>query len=94
MKIWGEVPKITGIYGNTGKAEKLSKSQSVASKKDQLTLSGPARDFTVAMKALRNVPDIRRDKVEAILERINRGEYNVSAEDVAAKITELMMKGF
>jgi len=94
MKIWGEVPKITGIYGNAGKAEKLSKSQSVASKKDQLTLSGPARDFTVAMKALRNVPDIRRDKVEAILERINRGEYNVSAEDVAAKITELMMRGF
>lgn len=94
MKIWGDVPKITGIYGNTGATEKLPKSHAVASKKDQLTLSGPARDFSVAMKALRDVPDIRKDKVDAILERINRGEYAVSAKDVAAKITELMMRGF
>ena len=44
------------------------------------------------MKALRDVPDIRRDKVEALSERIEKGEYSVSSEDVAARIMEMMMK--
>lgn len=92
MKIWGEVPKVSGIYGNAGKVENLSKNHFVASRKDELTLSGPARDFSVVMKAVREVPDIRKDKVDAILEKMNNGEYSVSAKEVATKITDLMLK--
>lgn len=92
MKIWGDIPKVTGIYGNAGKTEKLSGKNTVASRKDELTLSGSAKDFSVVMKALRDVPDIRRDKVEALSERIEKGEYSVSSEDVAARIMEMMMK--
>lgn len=92
MKIWGEIPKVTGIYGNAGKTEKVSKSYSAASRKDELTLSGPARDFSIVMKALREVPDIREDKVESLLKRIESGEYTVPAGDVAARISEIMLK--
>ena len=92
MKIWGDIPKVTGIYGNVGKTEKLSGRNTVVSRKDELTLSGPAKDFSVVMKALRDVPDIRKDKVEALSERIGKGEYSVPAEDVAARIMEMMIK--
>ncbi|HOJ40819.1 MAG TPA: flagellar biosynthesis anti-sigma factor FlgM [Thermoclostridium sp.] len=92
MKIWGDIPKVTGVYGNAGKTEKLTKNQSVASRKDELTLSGSARDFSIVMKALRNVPDIRRDKVDAISQKMESGEYSVPAEDVAARIAEMMLK--
>jgi len=91
MKIWGDIPKVSGIYGNSGKAEKLWRNNSVASRKDELTLSGSARDFSVVLKALRDVPDIRMDKVEAISKKIESGEYSVPAEDVAAKIVEMML---
>jgi len=91
MRIWGDIPKVTGVYGNAGKTEKLARSQSAASRKDELTLSGSARDFSIVMKALKDVPDIRKDKVEAISKKIESGEYSVPAEDVAAKIVEMMM---
>jgi len=91
MKIWGDIPKISSIYGNAGITEKVSKSHAVASRKDELTLSGSARDFSVVLKALKNVPDVRKDKVEAISKKIENGEYSVPAEDVAARIVEMMM---
>jgi Anti-sigma-28 factor, FlgM. len=47
--------------------------------------------FSVVLKALKNVPDVRKDKVEAISKKIENGEYSVPAEDVAARIVEMMM---
>ena len=38
------------------------------------------------MNAVKNAPDIRMDKVNEISAKIERGEYNVSGEDIAAKI--------
>lgn len=86
MKIWGNVPKVSGVYSNTNKIEKSSKISEVASKKDELTISGTAKDFNVVMKALKQIPDIRQDKVDEISRKIERGEYSVSASDVAERI--------
>ena len=58
----------------------------MASRKDELTISGVAKDFTVAMKALKRVPDIRQDRVNEILQKMENDEYSVSAENVAKKI--------
>ncbi len=90
MKIWGNIPKVSGVYGNTSKIDKLSRVSEVASKKDELTISGTAQDFNVVMKALRQVPDVRQEKVNDILQKMEHREYSVTSRDVAAKIVEAM----
>lgn len=56
--------------------------------KDQLELSEVAKDFQVALKAFRNLPEIREDKVNAIKEKMKQGTYQVSGKEVADKILE------
>lgn len=86
MKIWGNIPKVSGVYGNSGKFSKPSKVGEVTSKKDEFSISGTAKDFSSVMKILRQVPDIRQDKVDEIKQKIERGQYSVKASDVAEKI--------
>lgn len=88
MKILGDIPKVSGVYGNAGKIGKPSKVGEVSSKKDEFSISGTAKDFTNVMKALRQIPDIRQDRVEEIKQKIELGEYSVKASDVADRIVE------
>ncbi len=45
------------------------------------------------VKALvKNAPDIRREKIEALKEKIAKGEYEVSGEKIAGKIIEDIIK--
>lgn len=90
MKIWGNIPKVSGVYGNTSKIDKPSRVGEVSSKKDELTISGAAKDFNVVMKALRKVPDIRQDKVNDISQKMERGEYSVESSEVADKIVDAL----
>lgn len=92
MKIWGDVPKVSGIYGNAGKIEKATKKDAVASRKDELTISGAAKDFSMVMKALKNIPDIRQEKVSEISTKMESGNYSVSPRDVSAKIADMINK--
>ena len=60
----------------------------VLSKKDELSISGTAKDFSIAMKAVRQIPDVRQEKVNEIIQKMQRGEYSVKASEVAEKILE------
>ena len=90
MKIWGNVPKVSGVYNTTNKIERTAKVGGVASKKDELTISGAAKDFSVVMKALRQVPDVRQDKVDAVLQKMESENYTVPTNDVADKMVEAL----
>jgi negative regulator of flagellin synthesis FlgM len=50
--------------------------------------SNAAIDFNVARKAVSAAPDIREGKVASLQARIQGGEYNVSAWDIAAKLVD------
>jgi len=93
MKIWGDNPKVYGVYSKLNPAGKVTAKGNVASRKDEFSISGLAKEYQVALKALRNVPDIRMDKVQEISRKIERGEYNVSAEDIAEKMLQTLLRG-
>ncbi|WP_074348853.1 flagellar biosynthesis anti-sigma factor FlgM [Proteiniborus sp. DW1] len=59
-----------------------------ASKNDELSLSDVARDYQFALNAIKNVPDIRKEKVDAIKEQIRTGTYVVDAGNIAEKMLE------
>ncbi len=81
------IDQINNIY-ETYKKQSVSKVQPAAKvqKKDEVALSAAAKDFQSVYKLLSTVPDVRQDKVSELQERLNSGNYNVKAEEVADKI--------
>jgi negative regulator of flagellin synthesis FlgM len=86
MRIPGDISKITGVYGAQKNRGRVERTGTVASKKDVLSISTEAKDFQTVYRALREVPDIRGDKVSSIETSIGNGSYNVSGRDVADKV--------
>lgn len=91
MRISGDGPKITPVYGGAKKIGQAYGVASVAPKKDELTISGAAKDFQTVMKALKDVPDVRQDKVSEIGSQMESGTYSVDSGDVSSKIIESLM---
>ena len=55
-----------------------------------LEISDFGKEYHVAKQAIRNVPDVREDKVQEIKKQLADGTYNISIEDVAGKLAELL----
>jgi negative regulator of flagellin synthesis FlgM len=53
-----------------------------------VALSGMAREVGKASAQVKNTPDIRKEKIEAIKEKIASGQYHVSSDKLAGKIIE------
>jgi flagellar biosynthesis anti-sigma factor FlgM len=56
--------------------------------KDAFEPSDIAKDFNVARRGLSALPDVRAEKVASIIAKINSGEYDVTAWDIAAKLVD------
>lgn len=91
MKIFNSnnrnIDKITQAYRKQ-EINKESIKSAKTGKSDELSLSGVARDYQFAMNAIKNVPDIRKEKVDAIKEQIRTGTYVVDAGNIAEKMLE------
>lgn len=73
----------------TPRAEK-----STAKGKDQLSVSKTAKEFQIAYKSLKDVPEVRKEKIDSIKERIQSGTYDVSTKEVSEKImSQLDLRG-
>lgn len=83
MKING-VNKVAQIY-QTNQSKAVNKTKR-ASKKDELSLSSKAKDYQLVKNALKQVPDIRKDKVDALKQQIESGNYSVSGKEVVEKL--------
>ena len=59
---------------------------------ETVSVSGVGREIAKVKTAARQAPDIRREKVNAIKERISRGEYHVSGDKIAGKMIEDIVK--
>lgn len=53
---------------------------------DKVEISQFGKEFHIARQAVAEASDVREDKVASIKARIDAGEYNVSADDLAAKL--------
>ncbi len=53
---------------------------------ERIDLSGKARDVLQLQKAVTEAPEVREDKVNELKARIESGNHNVSAGDIASKI--------
>lgn len=86
MRIPGDIPKISGLYGTQKSVGRVEKTGSVNTKKDVLSISNEAKDFQTVFKALKEVPDIRQSKISDIMGSMETGSYSVTGRDVADKV--------
>lgn len=89
MKIWGDNPKVFGVYSHNNSAGKVINKDIVASKMDEYKISSQAKDFQTVMKALHSIPDIRMEKVHEISKKIESNQYKVDAKDISDRIIKM-----
>jgi negative regulator of flagellin synthesis FlgM len=53
---------------------------------DKVDISGTGRDIAALMNEINKLPDIRTDRIRAIKEAINTGNYNIDVKKIAEKI--------
>ncbi|HZK57322.1 MAG TPA: flagellar biosynthesis anti-sigma factor FlgM [Clostridia bacterium] len=89
MKIFNNsnINKIIQVYGKT-KTKKVDNTENVEAPKDELQLSNKAKEYQIAMKAFKNLPEIREDLVNELKDKIQQGTYNVTGGEIADKIIE------
>ena len=81
--------QVSQLY-KTNKPKGTAK-KTTAAATDSLEISRPGKDYQVARKAAAEAPEVRTDKVKDIMERMKAGTYNVSIEDVAAKMADRIL---
>lgn len=86
----GGISGVSGVYGKKGDL-KVNKTAQIEPKKDVAAISKAGKDFAIAMKAVRQSPDVREEKVAEIKSKIENGEYNVSGKDIAEKLIEKLV---
>ena len=84
------IAKAMQVYNklNNNSSEKVC---GVELPKDQLELSTKAKEFQVALKAFKELPEVREAKVNEIKEKLQQGSYNVSGQEIAEKIFQSIM---
>lgn len=84
MKI-NNINKLLKIYNNNLNVKKVDEIK-VENNKDKLKLSDKAIEYQYALNKLKEVPDIRKDKVDRIKEEIKTGTYVVDGEKIVDKM--------
>ncbi|HHV47147.1 MAG TPA: flagellar biosynthesis anti-sigma factor FlgM [Tissierellia bacterium] len=85
MKI-NKTDNILGVFFNR-KINKIDRHRNL-NKEDKLEVSDTAKDYTIAMEKYYKLPDIRREKVEELKEKVKSGTYYVDGKRVAERIME------
>lgn len=71
---------------NSLKKKEPLKETTVVSKNDSLVLSGRAQELNFAKEQVLKSPAVRADKIHELKKQIEEGNYQVSGDEVAAKM--------
>ena len=85
MKI-NKTDKIMQIYNNMS-ANKVNSNKN-RFEKDEIKLSERAKDYQFAINKLREIPDMRMDKVNKLKDLVQSGNYNVEGKKIVEKMYE------
>lgn len=92
MKIFNN-PQVNQVLKTYQKqVDRTEKTGPAAMARDKIEISDQARDFQTAMKAFKELPEVRQDKIDDVRSQMESGQYKPSSEAVADKILE-MIKG-
>lgn len=76
------------LHGREGKTRPEPTKAPAASQSDAVTISSQGREMQALQRRLAELPEVRTERVAALREAIERGEYRVSAEAIAERILQ------
>lgn len=91
MKISGEIYSVSKIYDKQKQIGKVDKTSSVTPKKDVVSISDNAKDYQTVSKALKDVPDVRQNKIDEFAEVYQSGGYDVSGKEIVDKLGKAIL---
>lgn len=74
------------LYGATAIGTTKKSAQVSKSFKDEMLLSNEAQSFKAMLSKLKNVSEVRQDKVDQYSQMIQNGTYDVKSENIAASL--------
>jgi negative regulator of flagellin synthesis FlgM len=86
MKIPEGIQRVSGIYNKNSKVNKTEKTTNASRKIDEVSISNKAIDYQIVSKALKDVPDIRQDKVNQLMDKYSSGVSNEKGIDISEKM--------
>ncbi len=91
MKIYGSAP-MQNVYNAYAKNKiaKTQKSVQAGSPGFDINISNQGKDYQTAIEKLKQVPDVRTDKVSAIKKSIEDGTYTIDKAKLAKAIYNSM----
>ena len=88
MRISDNVQQVASIYTKENKVSRIETPNKVGGIRDNIKISETGKDYALVQKALKDVPDVRQDKIDAVMNKMNKGEYSVTGNDIASKLFE------
>ncbi len=86
MRIPGDISKISGVYEQQKNVGRVGQTGSVAPKKDVLSISNRAKDFQTISRALKDIPEIRQEKVDEFSGKYSAGNYDIDGKDIIDRV--------
>lgn len=82
-----KVNNILQVY-NKNSGNKIVKPGKTSKTSDDIKISESAMDLQFALQKIKNVEEVRMDKVESIRKQIHSGTYEIDGKKIADKILE------
>lgn len=82
------VQNVMKAYGNT--VAKVEKKQPSGLVPDKIEISSEAKEVQAAMSALKQLPEIREEKVAAIKKQIQEGTYKPTSAQIVEKMFDVI----
>ncbi len=82
-----KIDNIFQVYNKNSGVKKVQ-SKGVSKDTDEIKISSKAIEFQYALQKVKDVEEMRMDKVEDIKNRIKSGTYNIEGNKIAEKILE------
>lgn len=86
MKILGDVYNVSKVYDKQKSVANVTKTSSIIPKKDVVSISSNAMDYQTVSKALKDVPDVRQNKVDEFTDMYRSGGYDVNGKEIVEKL--------
>lgn len=84
MKIDGSSLSPVGSVQATNRVNQIEKKST--SEVDKVAVSGKAQVYQALLKKVKELPDVREERVQTLSSQIDRGEFQVDGQKVAEKL--------
>lgn len=83
-----KINRTENVFRAYNKNSSTKKAEKTKGKEDKLNISQEAKEYQFAIGKLKDIPDIRTEKVNSIKTQIKSGTYEINANKIAEKMIE------